>query len=160
MLTAVAVQVAMPRGMPTDHPDLEPIWKQAEEQDATVVHHSGASGYPGERDLWDNPFLGRLSSHPWGAMRFIGALIGAGVMDRYPRLHVAVLECGFGWLPFWGRRMDDQVHYMGYVNPDLKKTMWEHLTSGRFFASIVIHGRRHGQGREPANRERRADVQL
>ena len=136
---AVAVQVSMPRGMPVDHPDLEPIWAQAQEQGVTVVHHSGASGYPGERDLWDNPFLGRLASHPWGAMRFLGALIGAGVMDRYPKLHVAVLECGFGWLPFWARRMDDQVHYMGYVNPDLKKTMWEHMTSGRFFASIVLH---------------------
>ena len=136
---AVAVQVAMPRGMPTDHPDLEPIWQQAEELGVTVVHHSGASGYPGERDLWDNPFLGRLSSHPWGAMRFIASLIGAGVMDRHPNLRVAVLESGFGWIPFWGRRMDDQVHYMGYVNPDLKKTVWEHLTSGRFFASIVIH---------------------
>jgi hypothetical protein len=35
--------------------------------------------------------------------------------------------------------MDDQVHYMGYVNPDLKKSMWEHMTSGRFHASIVLH---------------------
>jgi hypothetical protein len=28
---------------------------------------------------------------------------------------------------------------MGYVNPDLKHTMWEHLTGGRFYAGIVIH---------------------
>jgi predicted TIM-barrel fold metal-dependent hydrolase len=136
---AVAVQPVLPVGMPVDHPDLEPIWKQADDQKLCIVHHSGGSGYPGERDLWDNPFLGRLSSHPWGAMRFVAAMLGAGIMDRYQNIHLAILESGYGWLPFWGRRMDDQVHYMGYVNPDLKKSMWEHLTSGRFFASIVIH---------------------
>ena len=105
----------------------------------TVVHHSGGSGYPGERDLWDNPFMGRLASHPWGAMRFVASLMGAGVLDRYPTLRLAILESGFGWLPFWGRRMDDQVHYMGYVSPDLKHSMWEHMTGGRFFAAVVIH---------------------
>ena len=136
---AVAVQVNVPRGMPLDHPDLEPIWKQAAEQDVCVVHHSSASNCPGEHDLWDNPFLGRLSSHPWGAMRAVASFMGAGIMDRYPTIRMAILESGFGWLPFWGRRMDDQVRYMGYVNPDLKHTMWEHLTGGRFFAGIVIH---------------------
>jgi hypothetical protein len=136
---AVAVQVNMPRGLPFDDPSLEPIWKQAAEQDVCVVHHSGASNYPGEHDLWDNPFLGRLSSHPWGAMRAVASFMGAGIMDRYPTIRMAILESGFGWLPFWGRRMDDQVHYMGYVNPDLKHTMWEHLTGGRFYAGIVIH---------------------
>jgi predicted TIM-barrel fold metal-dependent hydrolase len=136
---AVAVQVNMPYGLPFDHPDLEPIWRQAAEQDLCVVHHSGSSNYPGEHDLWDNPFLGRLSSHPWGAMRAVASFMGAGIMDRYPTIRLAILESGFGWLPFWGKRMDDQVHYMGYVNPDLKHTMWEHLTGGRFFAGIVIH---------------------
>ena len=34
------------------------------------------------RDLWRNPFLGRAASHPWGAMRAMGAFFGAGLMDR------------------------------------------------------------------------------
>jgi predicted TIM-barrel fold metal-dependent hydrolase len=136
---ALAVQVNAPRGVPIDHPDLEPIWKQANEQDLCVVHHSGGSNYPGERDLWDNPFLGRLASHPWGAMRMVAAFMGAGIIDRYPDLRLAILESGFGWLPFWGKRMDDQVHYMGYVNEELQHSMWEYLTGGRFYAGIVIH---------------------
>ena len=40
--------------------------------------------FPGYEDLWDNIFLGRLASHPWGGMRFMAAFIGAGIMDRYP----------------------------------------------------------------------------
>ena len=37
------------------------------------------------------------------------------------------------------RRMEDQVHYMGYVADGLKHRMDEYMTGGRFFAGIVIH---------------------
>ena len=73
-----------------------------------MTHHSFTSGYPGYRDLWDNPFIGRTASHPWGAMRAVSAFFGAGIMDRYPNIRYCILESGFGWLPFWGARMDDQ----------------------------------------------------
>ena len=59
-------------------------------------------------------------------------------MDRYPTIRFSILESGFGWLPFWAARMQDQVEYMGYV-PELKHTMSEYMTGGRFFASIVLH---------------------
>jgi hypothetical protein len=51
--------------VPVDHPDLEPIWKAAQDYDLPVVHHSltwNAPYFPGYRDLWDNIFLGRLAS--------------------------------------------------------------------------------------------------
>ena len=35
--------------------------------------------------------------------------------------------------------MDDQVEYMGYVAEDLQHKPSEYMTSGRFFASIVLH---------------------
>ncbi len=35
--------------------------------------------------------------------------------------------------------MDDQVHYMGYVNENLQQSMWEYLTGGRFYCGIVLH---------------------
>src|SRR6185437_14782524 len=91
--------------------------------------------FPGVFDLWDNIFLGRLSSHPWGAMRFIAAVIGGGIMDRYPNLRVGTLECGFGWLPFWGKRMDEQYAYVGST-AELKMKPSEYLKSGRYFCSI------------------------
>jgi hypothetical protein len=34
-------------------------------------------------------------------------------MDRYADLRVGILECGFGWLPFWAKRMDEQASYGG-----------------------------------------------
>jgi predicted TIM-barrel fold metal-dependent hydrolase len=136
---ARGVMVNLPIGKPVDHPDLHPIWAAANEAGLTVVHHSFAAGYPGYRDLWDNPFVGRTASHPWGAMRMVAAFLGAGLMDHYPDLKLAVLESGFGWLPFWMKRMEDQVVYMGYVAEGLKHTMTEYMTGGRFHAAIVLH---------------------
>src|SRR6266566_3623037 len=104
------------KDVPVDHPDLEPIWQAAQEHDLPVVHHSltwNPPYFPGYQDLWDNIFLGRLASHPWGGMRFMAAFIGAGIMDRYPSLRMGILECGFGWLPFWAKRMDEQAVYVG-----------------------------------------------
>src|SRR6266550_1003964 len=69
---AVAVQPSLGQDIPADHPDLEPIWRAAAEHDLPIVHHSSTWNppyYPGYRDVWDNIFIGRLASHPWGAMR-------------------------------------------------------------------------------------------
>jgi hypothetical protein len=59
-------------------------------------------------------------------------------MDRYPRLRVGILECGFGWLPFWGRRMNEQYEYVGSC-ATLKHHPEDYLKSGRFFCSIELH---------------------
>ena len=61
-------------------------------------------------------------------------------MDRYPELRFSILESGFGWLPFWAARMDDQSVYMAHSLPEgLAHKPSEYMTSGRFFASVVIH---------------------
>ena len=135
---AVGIQPHLPVGSPIDHPDLEPIWATAESLGLAVVHHSFSDGYPGYRDLWESPFLGRTASHPWGAMRAVAAFVGGGIMERHPALRFGILESGFGWLPFWARRMDDQAIYMGYLPEGLQK-LSEYLTGGRFFAGIVLH---------------------
>lgn len=82
--------------------------------------------------------MARLASHPWGAMRFVGAFIGAGILDRYPTIRLGVLESGFGWLPFWARRMDEQAVYVGGT-AQLKYAPSDYLISGRFFCSIEMY---------------------
>jgi len=71
-------------------------------------------------------------------MRFVAAFVGAGILDRYPDLRVGTLECGFGWLPFWARRMNEQASYVGGTAA-LKHAPSEYLSSGRFFCSIEMH---------------------
>ena len=137
---AAGIYPHLDEGVPIDHPDLEPIWAAANEAGLCVAHHSFTEGYPGYRDLWDNPFIGRTASHPWGAMRAMTAFFGAGIMDRYPNIRYCILESGFGWLPFWAARLDDQSDYISYALPqNLAHKPSEYMTSGRFFASLVIH---------------------
>jgi predicted TIM-barrel fold metal-dependent hydrolase len=69
----------------------------------------------------------------------MAAFFGSGLLDRYPNMNYVILESGFGWIPFWAIRMEDQAEYMGFVAEGLQHTMWEYATSGRFYASIVLH---------------------
>jgi predicted TIM-barrel fold metal-dependent hydrolase len=136
---SVGVIPSLPLDYPIDHPDMDAIWRAAQEEALTIVHHSFAAGYPGYRDLWDSPFIGRTASHPWAAQRAVAAFVGSGIMDRFPDLKFCILESGFGWLPSWAARMDDQMIYMGYVAEGLKHRPSEYLENGRFFAGIVLN---------------------
>jgi hypothetical protein len=78
---AVAVKPLMPFEIPPDHPDLEPIWRAAAEHDLAIAHHSSTWNppyYPAYRDVWDNIFLGRMASHPWGQCGLSPRLSAAG----------------------------------------------------------------------------------
>ena len=125
---------------PIDHPDLEPFWRASADNGLPVIHHSTTwvpPYFPGYRDVDENRFLARLCSHPWGAMKFIAAFIGAGTMDRYPDLKLGILESGVGWLPFWVRRMDDQYDYVGFT-AKLQHKISDYVMGGRFCASIEM----------------------
>ena len=93
-------------------------------------------------------------------MRAVIAFFGAGIMDRYPNIRYCILKSGFGWLPFWGARMDDQSVYMSYALPDnLARKPSEYMTSGRFFASVVIHeGEKMGPNGHRLPRRQRLNV--
>ena len=71
-------------------------------------------------------------------MRNMAALIGSGVMDRYPKLRIGTLEAGHGWLPFWMKRLDEHAETIKAALPELKQKPSEYVTSGRYFQSIEI----------------------
>jgi predicted TIM-barrel fold metal-dependent hydrolase len=43
-------------------------------------------------------------------MATLGHFIFAGILERFPKLKLAILESNAGWLPFWLGRMDDHTH--------------------------------------------------
>jgi len=56
--------------------------------------------------------------------------IGEGVFDRYPRLKVAYMEGGCGWIPFWSERMDEHFEKLRPQWPLLERRPSE-IISGR-----------------------------
>lgn len=133
--------VYAPYGMPLDHPDLEPFWAAAQAHDLAVVLHTFTvmpPYAPGGLDTWDNLWLQRSAAHPWCGMRNMAALIGSGVMDRYPRLRIGTLEAGHSWLPFWMARLDEHAGSIAAALPPLQRRPSDYVLSGRYFQSIEI----------------------
>ena len=130
----------LPEGLPIDDPDLEPIWAAADEADLPIMYHGftiETPYFPGYRDVWDNPAMGRCAGQTWGGQRFLSFMLMAGILDRYPRLRVGTLECGHGWLPHWLRRLTRQIEYVrGAVPSHLKHTPLEYAQMGRVFCGI------------------------
>jgi len=138
----VGILPIVPPAMSLDDPDWEPIWAAAQDQDLTVVIHTftqSAPYPPGTWDNWESVFLQRAASHVWNAQRNMAALIGAGVMDRYPDLRLAPLECGHGWLAFWAARLDELAEMSRHALPPLKQKPSEYIRGPRFFQSIQLH---------------------
>jgi len=131
-----------PPEMSLDDPDWEPIWAVAQEYDLTVIIHTFTMTVPyppGVWDTWNNVFLQRSASHVWNAQRNMAALIGAGVLDRYPELRLAPLECGHGWLASWGARLDELAEMCRHALPPLQHKPSEYIRGAQYHQSIQIY---------------------
>ena len=138
----VGILPICPPGMSLDDPDWEPLWAEAQEYDLTVVIHAftlTAPHPPGIWDLWDNVFLQRSVGHIWNAQRNMATLIGAGLLDRYPRLRLTALECGHGWLPAWATRLDEMAEMCAHVLPPLRQKPSDYIRGPQYFQGLQLH---------------------
>ncbi len=120
-------------------PAFDQVWAVAQELDVPVGLHPGGTG-----EVWGAP---QLYSRRWGPIPgskvvtflfdnyfALTAMVGTGVLDRFPKLKVIVLESGGGWLFHWLDQMD---HWIGEVAPhDLDKLTM--LPSGYFKRQCFI----------------------
>lgn len=137
-----AVWPSLPEGMPIDDPDLNPLWEVMNDMHIPFMHHSffyEPPYFPGYRDIWGNASVARTAAHPWGAQRSLAYLIAGGVLDRYPNIKVGYGETGHGWLPFWLKRLDSQVRFVGGVVNKLKYKPSEYAQMGRVKVCIEAH---------------------
>ena len=131
-----------PPELSLDDPAWEPIWSAAQDHDLTVVIHSFTMTVPyppGTWDTWENMFLQRAAGHTWNAQRNMAAIIGSGVLDRYPSLRLTSLECGHGWLAFWAARLDELAEMSRHTLPALKQRPSEYIRGPQYFQSIQLH---------------------
>ena len=101
-LGLVAIMVpAVLRTRNLDHRDLEPFYAAAEELEMPLGIH-GAPGIhlpPLGAERFDNYLQVHVLSFPFDMMVATTALVLGGVLERHPRLRVALLESGVGWVP-------------------------------------------------------------
>ena len=105
---AVFVRPDPVAGRTLDHPDHEQVWAACEQGGLAVGVHEGVGSHlPSAGDRFQGFFACHTAAHPVEQMLALLSLVVGGVLERHPRLHVAFLEAGCGWLPYWLWRMDE-----------------------------------------------------
>jgi len=116
------------------HSDFDPVYAVAEQLGCPLGVHGGPSHGLG-LDRLDKFAQVHTLSHPYAQMTQLTSIVMNGVFDRFPRLRVAFLEAGCGWVPFMMDRMDRSYEARKleeYVGP-VKRPPSHYLTSGNVF---------------------------
>ena len=90
---------------PLGDADFTPIYAEAERLGCALAVHGGPSQGLG-LELLDKFAQMHTLAHPFAQMIQVTSIIMSGVLDRFPRLRLAFLEAGVGWVPFLMDRMD------------------------------------------------------
>ncbi len=117
---ALLVASGCPPEFSPSHTDLFPVWAQAEEAGIPVVFHVGGTGdlidphyfvnglpvppdfHGGDENFRSVDYMGI----PGPPAQTLATLIFDGVLERFPDLHIGVIEQGAIWVPSWLRQME------------------------------------------------------
>src|SRR2546422_6485090 len=92
--------------------DYYPIYDVASELGVTVCVHEGARTVLAQAGSDRYSEFGRhVACHPLEQMLACLNFCADGVLEKFPKLKVAHLESGCGWVPFWLERMDDHFEH-------------------------------------------------
>ncbi len=128
-----------PNNVLLDSQSLYPIYEAAQETDLPILIHGGTARPPygpGTFDLRGAWFLQHALGNPWAGMAAMGALIGGGIMERFPTLRAAIVETAAGWLPAILDRFDSHYVLSPHHVPYLKHSPTEVVKGGRYFHGI------------------------
>jgi len=117
---ALLVPSACPARHSPSHTGLFPVWAIAEEARIPIVFHVGGGGRLLDPQYFANglppvpDFHGGAENFrsvdfmaiPFPPMQTLATLVIDGILERFPRLKIGVIEQGAVWLPSWMRQLD------------------------------------------------------
>jgi predicted TIM-barrel fold metal-dependent hydrolase len=117
---ALLIASRCPKGHAPSHVGLDPFWAIAQEAGLPVVFHVGGGGELLHPDFFENglppvpDFHGGAENFrsidyvpiPFPPMQALAVLIFDGVLERFPRLRLGVIEQGAAWVPSFLRHLD------------------------------------------------------
>ncbi len=92
--------------------EFHPIYAEAERLGVPLATH----GAPSQRmglDFSDSYIMTHTLEHPLIQITQFTSMMYGGVFELFPRLRVAFLEAGIGWVPFMMDRMDEEFERRG-----------------------------------------------
>jgi predicted TIM-barrel fold metal-dependent hydrolase len=117
-------------GLPTDH--WAPVLEMMNDTNTPITFHINAAIDPGTV-VWEGfPFQQKLSIYPLLGSMACAATMGnwmvSGLLDKYPKLKIGLIEAGLGWVPFALEMLEHQFDEMlpGHAS-FLDKRPWEYF---------------------------------
>jgi predicted TIM-barrel fold metal-dependent hydrolase len=96
---------------PMWHPMWEPLWQAVNDVNLPLHFHTFPSLPPGVREKQTGitrraAFFTSTAGFQMNLVNILAAVIGAGVLERYPNMRISFGESGIGWIPYALDRMD------------------------------------------------------
>ena len=123
---------------PWHDPYYDPLWAECERLGIPVTFHGGGQTYlkpDFSLEVLDKLVMWHTFGQPLGVMFVAVSLCAGGVLERFPRLRVGLLEGNCGWAPWLFHRLDEHWEWVGrYEVPEVRKKPSEYFRSNCFLA--------------------------
>ena len=106
-------------GLNWHHESFNPVWAALTDLDMIATFHSGTAAITNivGIDRYELYTMNSLCSHVVEGMLCLMDMILGGVLERFPKLTVGLVETYVAWLPGWLALMDDlQPRHLGWMN--------------------------------------------
>ncbi len=103
---------------PWHDPHYDPLWAECERLGVPIAFHGGGQNYltpDFSLEIFDKLMMWHTFSQPLGIMTVAVSLTSGGVLERFPRLRVALLEGNCSWAPWLFHRLDEHYEWVGAV---------------------------------------------
>lgn len=89
-----------------DDPAYDPLWEEAQRLDVPICIHNNAYQMA-MRHRFGTYLQNKPIHDPVENMLAVQCFVFGGALDRFPKLRVAFMEAGVGWVPFWIDRLGE-----------------------------------------------------
>lgn len=117
-----------------DDPSFETLYSLAEELDVPLGFHAGGGRFAHRRFV-DSYAQLHAFEFPANIMFAVTTVVCGGVLQRHPRLRVAMLEAGVGWAPYYFERLDEHYEHRADEMPAIDRPPSSFLEDGRLVIS-------------------------
>jgi len=148
----VQVMISPRSSDPLGHRRYWPIFAAAEHCGKPLaLHVAGFSGgHPSTGSGWPTYYIQEHYAMSTGMQNTLASLVFEGVLERFPKLKILLIEGGFAWLPALTWRMDKHWEHMRAETPHLKRRPSEYVREHIWFTTQPIE--------EPEHPEHLADI--
>ncbi|HZP40251.1 MAG TPA: amidohydrolase family protein [Candidatus Binatia bacterium] len=123
---------------PWHDPYYDPLWAECERLGVPITFHGGGQTFlrpDFSLEVLDKLAMWHTMNQPLGVMTVAVSLCAGGVLERFPRLRVGLLEGNCAWAPWLFHRLDEHWEWVGrYEVPDCRRKPSEYFRASCFLA--------------------------